>query len=414
MNNADGRSLPNFAANVMTRYYSALTALPCLPELARPELGFAPGGAPGLSWPELDSDLAHFFSVSSMSLHELENHTGRRLLLLNLMHNPGTRTTKTFASLSIVARAIKHIRDTGEKVCLFSATSGNKGTALRDAVHRAIDSGLVASDQLRVVIVVPAVSRDKLRAGGISDDSELQRVNPVVLADVDVPDGVKGLTREVALALGAELRQQGWLLWHTLGVDNYRVADAARAFFEAEFMPISVDSPPRVHAHAVSSAWGLLGYHLGHRALTSANKVTLPVPASHPGFLLVQHLATPDMVLSQAHGNFDRSAMPRYELDPDGKTWRQDNNPLFPSATEDPAESIDPTFYTTAPTTVQEVNVIIKHHGGGGIVVSKKECLERYSVIRAMTADCGIELPADPARLREWSVVMALTGVLQA
>ena len=57
--------------------------------------------------------------------------------MLDLTGNPGTHTTKTFASLLIVARAVEYIRRTGEKVVIFSPTSANKGTALRDAVLRA-------------------------------------------------------------------------------------------------------------------------------------------------------------------------------------------------------------------------------------------------------------------------------------
>lgn len=401
-------------ANVLAKYHQGLRALTTLLNPATADLGLTWGSPPPLAWPDLDGDLADFLSVSDMSLHELGSHRGARLVLLNLMRNPGTRTVKTFGSLGIVARAVNHIRCTGERVCLFTATSGNKGTALRDAVGRAIGSGLTTPDKLRVVMVAPSVSYRKLRGGTLSEDATLRSANPAVLAEVDVPVGVKDLAREAGCRLGAQLREQGWLLWYTLGLDNYRMSDATRAFVEAEFLPITVDGPPRVHAHAVSGAWGLLGYHFGHGALGRSVVSDLSAPASHPGFLLVQHLATPEMVLSQAHGAVDPAWLPRYELDSASGLWRQESDPLFPSVTDDPRENIDATFYTTAPPTMSQVDEIIRRHGGGGIVVSRQECLAHYDAIRALVAPCGIDLPARPDELREWSVVMTLTGVLLA
>ncbi|MEK8173017.1 DUF6002 family protein [Streptomyces sp. M19] len=40
--------------------------------------------------------------------------------------------------------------------------------------------------------------------------------------------------------------------------------------------------------------------------------------------------------------------------------------------------------------------------------------MERYPQVRALLADARVELPADPRTLREWSLVMALTGILNA
>jgi hypothetical protein len=57
---------------------------------------------------------------------------------------------------------------------------------------------------------------------------------------------------------------------------------------------------------------------------------------------------------------------------------------------------------------------LIRSDGGGGIVVSLYECLQRYASIRSLLASTNIALPADPRELREWSLVMALTGVLNA
>ena len=65
---------------------------------------------------------------------------------------------------------MEYIRRTGEPVLIFTPSSANKATALRDAVDRALATGLVRTDQLRIAVVVPAVCRDKLRAGGLSAD----------------------------------------------------------------------------------------------------------------------------------------------------------------------------------------------------------------------------------------------------
>ncbi|NEE51635.1 hypothetical protein G3M55_44405, partial [Streptomyces sp. SID8455] len=87
-------------------------------------------------------------------------------------------TTKTFASLHIVARAVQHIRQTGEPLLLTTPTSGNKGTALRDAVARAYAAGLATPEELRVLTVAPAHSRSKLRDGPLSADPALRAANP--------------------------------------------------------------------------------------------------------------------------------------------------------------------------------------------------------------------------------------------
>jgi hypothetical protein len=60
------------------------------------------------------------------------------------------------------------------------------------------------------------------------------------------------------------------------------------------------------------------------------------------------------------------------------------------------------------------MNEIIGRQGGGGIVVSRYECLARYDEIRELLDGAGPTLPGDPAALREWSLVMAMTGTLNA
>jgi hypothetical protein len=76
--------------------------------------------------------------------------------------------------------------------------------------------------------------------------------------------------------------------------------------------------------------------------------------------------------------------------------------------------SVFSTFYTRRPPTAERMNSIIGRFGHDGIVVSLYECLERYPQIRRLLADSSVNLPGDPRILREWSLVMAFTGVLNA
>ncbi|MFC7585145.1 DUF6002 family protein [Nonomuraea antimicrobica] len=170
-------------SNVLVRYHALLREAV---EIVRAERAAGPPPV-AFDLPEPDERLAAFYGVSDMSLTPLEERAGRRLFMLNLMHNPRTRTTKTPASLLMVARAAAHVRRTGERLLIVTPTSGNKGTALRDAVARAYEHGLATPDELRVVIVVPEQSRDKLRACPLSADSALHAANPIALARVDSP-----------------------------------------------------------------------------------------------------------------------------------------------------------------------------------------------------------------------------------
>ncbi|MDT8914687.1 DUF6002 family protein [Amycolatopsis sp. PS_44_ISF1] len=364
--------------------------------------------AVALDLPEHPSeDFRRFADVTDIGLTEVDPG----LHLLDLMRNPGTRTTKSVASLTMVARAVHHIRTTGERLVLLTPTSGNKGTALRDAVARAYASGLATPDELRLVVVVPAASRAKLRGGPLSADPQLRAANPVVVAAVERPAGVKRLATDVLAQVSPWLAgKTGFTCWYTLDLDNYRAADVVRAFVEAELAPITPDSPPRWHAHAVSSGYGLLGYHFGHELLTSREYPEFAEPARHPGFLLVQQLATADMVVS-ALGREPRPYAPG-----PGGTWRQEEpaDPAFPAVTDDPGEVLDATFYTKNPPTSAEIDPLIARHGGGGIVVSRRECLDRFGEVRSLAANAGIGITADPALIREWSLVKVLTGVLLA
>lgn len=355
--------------------------------------------SPGFLLPELDTQIRQFFGGAEASWSHLADLDGGRLTMLDLTRNPGTRTTKTLASLLIVGRAIEYIRRTGEPIVIFSPTSANKGTALRDAVFRAYECGLVTPDQLRVAILVPAGCRAKLR-GGLPTDR-----NPIFVYAGEEPEYVKALGRQFADAYAGRMAAK---LWFSLELRNYLIADAARAFFEHDADP-TPGAKQRTHAHAVSSAFGLLGYNLGRDLLEESGAAT---PADRPSFLLVQHLGTPDMVINLRHGDFDRAHLPAYQRD--GALWTQTADPRFPAVTADPDEVLDPTFYTHRPTTSPAMNELIRKHGGDGIVVSLQECVQRYPAIAAFLSATDRPLPADLRTLREWSIVMAMTGVLNA
>lgn len=392
-------------SNAIAEYHSGIEdAVDVLGLRSRSAAGFDPG----YDMPLLSPDVVDFYSASGLSAADLGSYGGRTLRLLNLMHNPRTRTTKTLASLVIVARAIEYIKRTSERVLILTPTSGNKGTALRDAVLRALERSLVSAEQLQIGIVVPRVSLPKVWQSPLNEVPELREQNPVFTYGGDDPEQVKVIAREFVGHWGPEIKRlSGVNVWYTMDLDNYRVADSVRAYFESDGFP---PEPERVrfHAHAVSSGFGLLGYELGRRVL-SRRGVELGDP---PRFFLVQHLRTPDMVLSQRFGTFSRSCIPSYQFDPRTRLFVQNRDPAFPATTDDLEESIDPTFYTRQPATAETVNRIIARHGGGGIVVSRRECRARYGEIRGRLAGVGIDLPPDPEMLREWALVMALTGVL--
>jgi hypothetical protein len=361
---------------------------------------------PGWLLPAPSPELTQFTSVSSIGVTDLGTYRGRTLRLLDLMRNPATRTTKTLPSLVIVARAVRYIHDTGEPIMIVTPSSANKATALRDAVYRAITSGLVSPGQLKITTVVPPGSSSKLWLSPLSADPDLRDRNPMVLYGGNEPADVKVIAQEFTESCAAAFHERYRVnLWYTLSLDNYRPADTARAYFEREFLP-RPDPPGRLHVHAVSSAFGLLGHNFGH--LLCGEDVPLP------RYFLVQHLGAPDMVLSLHYGDTDLRHMPRYSYDKVAGLHCQDADPRFPSSTLSLDEVLDSTFYTRQPSTSAEMNDIIHARGGGGIVVSLHECLNRYGQARALLANSDIDLPSDPRLLREWSLVMALTGTLNA
>ena len=399
-------------ANLLVDFYDLLpAAVERCGGAPEPATGDPAAFSPGFALPELDADVLSFFAAATARWRQLGEYGGHRLKLLDLTGNPGTGTTKTFASLLIVARAVEYIRRTGEPIVIFSPTSANKGVALRDAVLRAIDAGLVEPEQLRVVVLAPRSCRAKLRSSRLSTDEHLRALNPLLLYTGAEPEDVKPIGRRFADEHAATLRREhGANLWFSLELRNYLVADTARAFLEHRADPTD-GAPPRLHAHAVSSAFGLLGYHEGRALLEESG---LAGSGSRPASLLVQHLGTPDMVINLRHGDFDEGHRPDYRPDPAGGAFRQAGDPRFPQVTFDPFEVLDPTFYTRRPATSPAMNQLIATFGGDGIVVSLAECLERYAALRALVAGTGCELPADPRTLREWSLVMALTGVCNA
>jgi hypothetical protein len=402
---------PATARNLIVDYYDRIPA-------AVARCGAVPGGpagtpafAPGFALPALADDTREFFAAATATWRRLGEHAGHPVQLMDLTGNPGTHTTKTFASMLIVARAVEHIRRTGEAICIFTPTSANKGIALRDAVGRALAVGLVKPDQLSVVVLAPVSTRHKFRSDRLAGDPALRPLNPLLRFVGVAAEGVKALGRAfVDEYAKVAYDKHGVNLWYSLDLRNYLVADAARAMFEADAAPTSA-AAPRWHAHAVSSGYGLLGYNLGRDVLEATGGAD---PADRPGFLLVQHLGTPDMVLNLRHGSFSRAHLPTYRQDPISGVWSQDADPHFPAVTDDPEEVLDPTFYTHQPVTSPAMNDLIGRFGGDGIVVSRRECRERYPTLREWFADSARPLPADPAELREWSIVMALTGVLNA
>ena len=369
---------------------------------------------PGFDLPPLTAEVVRFFAPSSIAVHYLDGYQGSRLTacrdakisLLDLMGNPATRTTKSLASLLMVARAVEYLRRTDRRVMLLTPSSANKATALRDAVFRAISLGLADPDRLQITSVVPERSADKLWSSPLSSDSRLRRRNPVVLCRGPEPSEVKALAQMFHRDHSDELsHDHDTDLWYTLDIENYKVADAMRAMAEYEIHPPD-RARGRLHVHAVSSAYGLLGHDLGYVS-------ALQRPGRAPRYFLVQHLGTPDMVLSLLYGTASRCYLPSYERDPRDGLFRQHAEPHFPAITSDLGECLEPTFYTHNPPTSEQMNEIIRSRGGGGIVVSLHECLTRYAQVRELLSP-ALSLPADPRRLREWSLVMAVTGMLNA
>lgn len=394
--------------NALAHYY------PQIQEALRALLG-GPGrteGAeftPGIELPELTPGMREYLSASELAHTPMRQYRGKSLALLDLTRNPATMTTKTFASLVIVARAIRFIQDTGQRVTIITPSSANKAVAMRDAVLRAITSGLVTADQLNVTVVVPAGSVHKLRTSELFTDPDFRARNPIVVYHGDVPGTVKTIARNVINKHRDSLEKDAKTnLWYTLQLENYLAADVVRALAEEEFFAPSADES-RLHVHAVSSAYGLLGHAYG-RERFAHRAVGLP-----SRYFLVQHLGAPDMVVSLYSDESSKSSyVPAYVYEEESGRYVQQDNPRFPMVTFDPQETLDPTFYTKNPATSPRMNSLILAQGGGGIVVSLAECLERYGQVRSFLGESSVRIPANPTAVREWSLIMAMTGIFNA
>jgi hypothetical protein len=365
--------------------------------------------------PGLSEDFVAFFSVAQMHWSNLSEYKGRNLKLLNLMSDPSTQTTKTFASLLMVGRAIEHIRRTGENIKILITTSGNKGIALRSAVERAISLGMVDKAQLRVLMLTTVDSANKLRKSVLSENKELRDLNPIVLYTGNSSSHLKQLGKDFQEKYSNQFfTEHNTRIWYALDLDNYRVSDSIRAFFEYENL-LQENSQSefslRLHVHAVSSGFGFIGYHLGRTVLVNEGITTWE---NNPGYFLVQHLRTPDMVLHNYFNSFDQRYLPSYEFDEKTGLYTQRQNAHFPEKTFDLSENLDPTLYTTIPPTSENVSGMIKLFGGGGIVVSLYECLEKYSIIRSLLRSANIHIVADPRKVTEWATIMALVGAINA
>lgn len=362
---------------------------------------------PLMELPILDERMRQFLSVATAQFFELGTYGGVPLRLLDLRGNPNTQTTKTLASTLIVARAVRHIQKTGESILLFSPSSGNKAIALRDAVLRALQAKLVHEEQLRIVTLTPVQTVEKLRRNELYENPRLRELNPIFVLHTDSPERVKTVGQEFKEGFSG-VERTGLRLWHSLRLENYRFSDQSRAFFDFEYGDAWDVERKTVHVHAVSSAYGLLGYLSGIKALRKSNH-----SVASPLFLLVQHLATSDMVLHVLDGDFSGMSTPNYSL-VSGGLWVQSESPHFPATTWSPNEVLEPTFYTHHPATADEMSAAIKQSGGSGIVVSLHECLQRYSECVYLLAKTPVRLPSDPRDLKEWSLVMAISGCLNA
>jgi hypothetical protein len=367
--------------------------------------------SPGFDLPDLNDEVRRFFEVATAEWRSLAGYGTHGLFLLDLTRNPGSNSSKTLASLLIVARAVQHLRLTGEAVLIFSATSANNCVALRDAVERALAIGLARPDQLRIAVLAPAAWLDKLRSSELANDADLRRLNPVLIYRGEEARGVEALARRSVREHAAAALRAGTRIWSSPRLQDHLVADSVRAFFEHEAAPTGGSSRGRVHAYAASSAFGLLGYNEGRTALEASG---LASPDDRPSFLLVQHLGAPDMVLSLLHGSFDRAGVPAYTRDPATGLYEQCADVRFPRATFAVDELLDPTFSTHQPPTAAAVNALAGRFGGDGIVVSLHECLARYPRLQRWFEGLDRPLPVDFRTIREWSLVMALTGVMNA
>ncbi len=385
--------------SIIVNYYQELKSI-----FSKIKLDTQHSFSPAFELPELTQPIKDFFSCGTMSCVGMGSYRDKNLYFLNLMQNPDTQTTKTIPSLLMVARAVQHIQKTGEKILIITPSSGNKAIALRNAVERALVYKLVAPDQLRILTLTPENALYKLRESDLSANKDMLALNPIAVSASKNPEDVKNIAHSFVDTFSEDLyKNRGLRVWYTLDINNYKVADALRAFCCHDIL----GEKECTHAHAVSSAYGLLGFHFGHQILKASGVISVD-----PQYFLIQHLQTHAMVENIITD--DKFKTPTYHWNDDSKIFEQSNNPYYPFHTHAIDECIDPTFYTRNPNTNETMAKIIRKNGGGGIVISRHECLEKYPVTQSLLNTIGIALPKDTQIINEWSLIMAMTGVLNA
>ncbi|MFI7243906.1 DUF6002 family protein [Streptomyces qinglanensis] len=369
--------------------------------------GFAPCG----ELPSLDGPLRGYLAAAGTRVTRLPDHRGVRWQLFDHCAAPEGRTVQEGALL-LVARAAQHTRRTGRRIALLAPSSGNLANALRDALLRAHRYGLTHPDQVRVIALVPAASRHKVADSALARHPELRRRNPLVVQHGADPGSVHELAAAYCRAHARALcTGTGTALWYVRDPVEHRAAAALRAFVERDALG-AAPAAGRVHAQAADTGSGLLGHRAG-----SALAADGAADAAGPRPLLVQQPRTCGLVLHLLTGSCSREAAPRYRYDAARRLHHQppgSPDPHFPRTAHHPEEVVEPAFFTRAPGTAPEVSALLRAHRGTGIVVSRYECLARYPSLRALLGPAGVALPADPARLADWSLVMTLTGALNA
>jgi Family of unknown function (DUF6002) len=368
-----------------------------------------------LKLPRLNDEYRAFFNEARMDIYRLPDYADYNIHLLDLTLNQFTQTTKIYASLLTVAKIVEYIRQTGESVIILTPSSANKGIALTYAVSKAIAQGLVPKEKLKIVTVIPESSSLKLRTETNPKRYSQENFSQAVIFEGNPPEQVKHITAELYNTCADEFwKKYRTRLWYSLHIDNYRLADTLRAFFDYEMSLIHnrINNFKNTwHIQSVSSAYGLIGYHLGCMVLAQQKIIS---EVDFPGFFLVQPLNTPDMVLHLLFGNCDRRNLPIYHMDGNTKYYVQNQSPYFPYYTHDPDEILESTFYSHLPATKDLMSGLIGKLGGSGIVVSLAECMERFALIHYMFIHINLEFPTDPRIIKEWSSIMALTGALNA
>ncbi|MEK8146031.1 DUF6002 family protein [Streptomyces sp. M10(2022)] len=87
--------------------------------------------------------------------------------------------------------------------------------------------------------------------------------------------------------------------------------------------------------------------------------------------------------------------VPDYGYDEGSGVWRQSAAPEFPGVTDHPQEVIDATFYQgTADAYAGQRDR--RPARGGGVVVSRRECLDRFDQVRSLAAEAGTTIAHDP------------------